>query len=96
MAIVHDGANIAFEGVIYEDEVVSLREKLTEIAPAEVNFDMSDCDDLHLAVIQQILAYKKLYTCNFHFSVNRKVYQTVLEGFDRKEGLAENVCSDIF
>ena len=89
MAISYDGANIAFEAVIYEDEVVSLREKLTEIAPAEVTFDMSDCDDLHLSVIQQMLAYKKIYSCNFNFAVTQKVYQKVLEGFDI------NDCDDI-
>lgn len=85
MAISYDGAKIAFEAVIYEDEVVSLREKLAEIAPAEVTFDMSDCDDLHLAVIQQILAYKKVYGCNYNFSAIEKVYQKVIEGFDKDD-----------
>ena len=82
MAISFDGENITFEAVIYEDEVVSLREKLTELAPAKVRFDMSDCDDLHLSIIQQMLAYKKVYGCDFKFSVNEKVYQKVIEGFD--------------
>jgi len=90
MPISYDGANIAFEAVIYEDEVPALREKLTQIAPAEINFDLSDCDDLHLAVIQQLLAYKKVYTCNFSFSVNEKVYQKVLEGFDLGD------CTNLF
>ena len=85
MGISYDGAKIAFEAVIYEDEVVSLREKLNEIAPEEVVFDLSSCDDLHLAVIQQILAYKKLYACSFNFSVTPKVYQKVIEGFDQND-----------
>ncbi len=85
MAVKYDGAKIAFEAVIYEDEVVSLREKLNEIAPEEVTFDMSDCDDLHLAIIQQILAYKKLYACQFNFSEEKKIYQKVIEGFDTKD-----------
>ncbi len=88
MAISYDGAKIAFEAVIYEDEVVSLRDKLAEIAPVEVLFDLSDCDDLHLAVIQQILAYKKVYACSFNFCTTPKVYQKVLEGFDM------NNCDD--
>ncbi len=87
MAIVYDGAKIAFEAVIYEDEVVPLREKLNELAPEEVTFDMSNCDDLHLAIIQQMLAYKKLYTCQFAFSKERKLYQQVLEGFDMNDCL---------
>ena len=85
MGISYDGAKIAFEAVIYEDEVASLREKLNEMAPEEVVFDLSSCDDLHLAVIQQILAYKKLYTCRFNFSVAPKVYQKVIEGFDHND-----------
>jgi len=85
MAITYDGAKIAFETVIYEDEVVSLREKLTEMAPEEVVFDLSDCDDIHLAVIQQMLAYKKLYKCSFNFSATVKSYQRIIEGFDEND-----------
>ncbi len=85
MGITYDGAKIAFEAVIYEDEVISLREKLNELAPEEITFDLSDCDDLHLAIIQQMLAYKRLYACNFNFSVTKKVYQKLIEGFDSNE-----------
>lgn len=85
MGISYDGAKIAFEAVIYEDEVVPLREKLNELAPEEVLFDLKECDDLHLAVIQQMLAYKKLYACSFNFSVTPKVYQKVIEGFDERD-----------
>lgn len=85
MAISFDGEKITLEAVIYEDEVVSLRDKLTELAPAKVTFDMSDCDDVHLSVIQQMLAYKKVYDCDFKFSVNEKVYKKVIEGFDQNE-----------
>lgn len=85
MAISYDGAKISFEAVIYEDEVVPLREKLNEIAPQELLFDLSDCDDMHLSVIQQILAYKKLYACSFNFSAIEKTYQKVIEGFDEND-----------
>lgn len=85
MAISYDGAKVAFEAVIYEDEVVSLREKLNEMAPEELLFDLSSCDDMHLAVIQQILAYKKLYACSFNFSSAPKSYQKIIEGFDEND-----------
>lgn len=85
MAITYDGAKIALEAVIYEDEVVALRDKLTEIAPEEVLFDLSNCNDVHLAVIQQMLAYKKLYTCNFNFAEPSKSYQKIIEGFDEND-----------
>lgn len=85
MAISYDGARIVLEGVIYEDEVVPLREKLNEIAPQEVQFELSDCEDMHLSIIQQMLAYKKLYACRFNFSASQKTYQIVIEGFDEND-----------
>jgi len=85
MAITYDGANITFEAVIYEDEVVSLREKLNEIAPEIINFNMKNCDDIHLSIIQQMLAYKKVYECNFDFADDKKTYQMVIEGFDLQD-----------
>lgn len=82
MAIKSKGKKITLKAVIYEDEVLDLREKLNKLAPDELVFDLSDCDDVHLSVIQQMLAYKKLYSCTFKFSSTPKVYQKVIEGFD--------------
>lgn len=87
MGITFDKQTITFEAVIYEDEVVSLREKLNELAPETIHFDMRECDDMHLAVIQQVLAYKKVYSCDYSFADEVKTYQKILEGFD------ENDCS---
>ena len=85
MAITSKGKKITLKAVIYEDEVLELREKLNGLAPKELVFDLSDCDDVHLSVIQQILAYKKLYSCTFKFSSTSKVYQKLIEGFDLNE-----------
>jgi len=82
MAITSEGSNISLKAVIYEDEVLELRKKLMELAPEELSFDMSDCDDIHLAVIQQILAYKKLYNCTYIFGDQMKNYQKIIEGFN--------------
>ncbi|MBE0499514.1 MAG: hypothetical protein IBX43_09845 [Campylobacterales bacterium] len=85
MAISYDGTRIVCEGVIYEDEVVPLREKLNEVAPQELLFDLSGCDDMYLSIIQQMLAYKKLYACSFNFSEAQKTYQKLIEGFDEND-----------
>ena len=82
MAITFEDKTITMQAVIYEDEVLELRKQLIELAPEELVFDLTDCDDVHLAVIQQMLAYKMLYSCTFKFPTVPKVYQKILEGFD--------------
>jgi hypothetical protein len=74
-----------FDGVVYEDAVVELRDFLQECAPEPVTFDFSECDDLHMAVIQTILAYRKLYACTYRFGAPQRVYRKVIEGFDADE-----------
>lgn len=85
MGISYNQENIILEAVVYEDEVVSLREKLTQMAPSKVTFDFTNCDDIHLGIIQQMLAYKKLYECDFHFGNSKKTYQMIIEGFDTSD-----------
>lgn len=82
MAMVIDGNTVSLQAVIYEDEVLNLRKELMTLAPEELVFDLSECNDVHLSVIQQMLAYKKLYSCTFKFSSKVEVYQKVIEGFD--------------
>ena len=76
---------IGFEGIIYEDDAVALRDYLQEKAPDEVHFDFSECNDVHMAVLQVIMAYKKLYACDYRFGSEASVYRKVLEGFDTVE-----------
>ena len=82
MAITSKGTKISLKAVIYEDEVLSLRKKLIKLAPEELVFNMNDCDDIHLAVIQQMLAYKKLYNCTYIFGDKMTNYQKIIEGFN--------------
>ena len=88
MAIVYDNKKVVLESVIYEDEVVKLRDYLQESAPESVTFDFTSCDDAHLAVLQLILAYKKMYACEYLLG-EEKIYHKVLKGFD----LSENYCN---
>jgi len=87
MAITSKGQSVILKAVIYEDEVLELRKILMQSAPEALSFDFKDCDDVHLAVIQQILAYKKMYECSYDFGDEIKTYQKVIEGFD------ENNCN---
>ena len=89
MAITYDGTNAVFDSVIYEDEVVTFREYLQEKAGEELKFDFKTCDDIHLAVLQLILAYKKSYDASYEFGDERKTYEMVLKGFIP----SENYCN---
>ena len=85
MAIKIETDTLVFESVIYEDEVSTLRDFFQESAPENVSMDFTACDDIHLAVLQTIMAYKKLYQCEYKFSDEIKIFQKVLEGFDTSE-----------
>ena len=85
MAIVYDNKTATFDSVIYEDEVVDFRDFLQANAGEEIVFNFNDCDDVHLAILQLIMAYKKSYACSYEFAQETKLFQTVLEGFDTSE-----------
>ena len=59
MAITYENNEATFRAVIYEDEVISLRDFLQTKAGEELRFNFSECEDLHLAIIQLIMSYKK-------------------------------------
>ncbi len=85
MAIDIQDNRVVFSSVIYEDEVSTMRDFFQQRAPEKISIDFSQCDDVHLAVLQTIMAYKKLYDCEYHFAKERKIFQRVLEGFDKSE-----------
>jgi len=85
MAITYENNEATFSAVIYEDEVVSLRDFLQNKAGEELKFNFSECEDLHLAILQLIMAYKKNYECSYEFGEDIKLFETVLKGFDSSE-----------
>jgi hypothetical protein len=85
MGIVYDNKTATLSSVIYEDDVVELRDFLQGNAGDEVKFNFEDCDDIHLAILQLIMAYQKSYACAYEFGKEKKLFQTVLEGFDTSE-----------
>ena len=89
MSITYEKNEANFTSVIYEDEVVSFRDFLQEKAGEELSLNFKECEDVHLAVIQLIMAYKKNYSCSYEFGETKKLFQTVLEGFNT----SENYCN---
>jgi hypothetical protein len=89
MSITYENSEANFTSVIYEDEVISFRDFLQEKAGEEISLKFTECEDIHFAVIQLIMAYKKSYSCKYIFGEKKRLYQTVLEGFTT----SENYCS---
>ena len=85
MSITYEKNEANFTSVIYEDEVVPFRDFLQEKAGEEISLNFKECDDIHLAVIQLIMAYKKNYNCSYEFGDEKKFFETVLKGFDASE-----------
>lgn len=85
MSMSFDNENVTFEGVIYEDEIPQLRDYLQNVAPQKIVFDFTNCEDVHLAMLQVIMAYKKMYDCEYNFCDKVYIYQKVLEGFETSE-----------
>ncbi len=85
MSILYEENCATFTSIIYEDEVVSLREFLQNNAPNKVKFDFAWCEDIHFAILQLIMAYKKIYDCSYEFGDEERIYEKVLRGFDLKE-----------
>lgn len=85
MATLMENNTVTFSGVVYEDEIVALRDFLQLASPAEITVDFSACDDIHLGVLQLILGYKKLYGANFLYGQDVKLYQKLCEGFEITE-----------
>ncbi len=88
MGVRFESDSVYFEGIVHEDAVTPLRDYLQQSAPQSVRFDFATCDDIHLAVLQAVMTYRKLYMCDFAFGNEVKIYQKVLEGFE----LGENHC----
>ena len=89
MAITYEKNEASFASVIYEDELVSFRDFLQEKSGEALQFNFSECEDIHLAILQLIMAYKKNYECVYIFSDEKRLYQTILEGFST----SENYCN---
>ena len=89
MAITYEDKVAIFSSVIYEDDVVPFRDFLQANAGEEISLNFKECDDVHLAVLQLIMAYKKNYVCQYEFGEKDTLFARVLKGFD----VSENHCN---
>lgn len=89
MAITYEKNEASFVAVIYEDEVIPFRDFLQTNAGEDIKFNFVECDDIHLAILQLVMAYKKNYNCSYEFGKEKKLFELVLKGFDT----SENYCS---
>ncbi len=89
MAITYEGKEVVFDSVIYEDDLPILRDFLQTNAGEEILFNFVDCEDLHLAILQLIVAYQKNYPYIYKFGTDKKLFEIVLKGFDP----SENYCN---
>lgn len=85
MSMIMENNSVVFTGVTYEDEIGALRDYCQVSAPASLLFDFSACDDIHLGLLQLVLAYKKCYSAEYRFGADEKLYQKVCEGFETTE-----------
>lgn len=76
---------VIFSGMVYEDAIVELRDFLQERAPEKMQFDLRGCDDIHLGVLQLVLAYVKIYEGVFVYPDEPRLFAKVCEGFERGE-----------
>lgn len=85
MSIVFEKNEASFSSVVYEDEVILFRDFLQAKAGEEILFNFKECEDIHLAIIQLIMAYKKNYSCSYEFGDEKRLYEIVLKGFSSSE-----------
>ena len=85
MSISMENNTVTFSGVTYEDEIGELRDYLQLSSPESILFDFTECDDVHLGILQLVLAYKKLYAAQYRFGMYEKLYQKICEGFEVTE-----------
>jgi hypothetical protein len=89
MGLKFKGDNIIFLGVVYENEIIKVRHFLNEMAPNKIICNFQNCEDIHLAVLQQIFAYSLLYKIEYTYGSIDRSYHKIIKGFNK----LENSCN---
>ncbi|MEA1916084.1 MAG: hypothetical protein U9N42_00990 [Campylobacterota bacterium] len=85
MAVITGENSVKFDGTTYENEIATLRDYLQEVAPIKVEFDFESAGDIHLAILQVIMSYTKLYESEYKFSKENSIFKKTLQGFETSE-----------
>jgi hypothetical protein len=81
MALEYGENSIKSKGVINDNELVGLREFLQKSAPNKVSVDLTECYDIHTAIIQLFIAYQALHEIEYTFADdNKAAYRKALAG----------------
>jgi hypothetical protein len=81
MALEYSENSIKSKGVINDNELVSLREFLQKSAPSKVMVDLTECYDIHTAIIQIFISYGALFEIEYTFADdNKSAYRKALDG----------------
>lgn len=78
-------SKVVFNGNVNENEVMALRTFLQQHKESMLTFDFANCNDVHTAVLQLILAFKLLYQSEFVFDAQYLPYRMAIEGFKADE-----------
>ena len=88
MGMTLNDETVVFEGKVYENELLALKEHLTQLKK-KVTVDMKNCDDMHGGIIQLLVAYKSVHESEFLFNDKDSTFKMALQGFRN----VENNCN---
>ena len=81
MAIEYGENSIKSKGVINDNELITLREFLQKSSPNKLDADLTECFDIHTAIIQLLVSYDILNGVNYKFADdNKSAYKKALNG----------------
>lgn len=88
MGMTLNGDTVVFEGKVYENELVGLKEHLIQLKK-KVTVDMKGCEDMHGGIIQLLAAYKSIHESEYLFNDKNSTFKMALQGFRN----VENNCN---
>jgi hypothetical protein len=80
-AVIYDGNRVVFDGNVFEDEVIGLREFINKNCEQKISFDLENCTDMHTSVVQLLLSCKSVCSCDFIFNDRTKPFAMAIDGF---------------
>ena len=88
MGMTLNDETVVFEGKVYENELLALKEHLMQLKK-KITVDMSNCNDMHGGIIQLLAAYKSVHESEFIFNDKDSTFKMALQGFRN----VENNCN---
>ena len=80
-AVKYEGNSVVFDGNVFEDEVIGLRDFINKNCEQKISFDLKNCSDMHTAVVQLLLSCKAVCSCDFIIKDRTKPFAMAIDGF---------------